>query len=80
MNPDANSATITPGAIAAALSHETEVAEALSAEIAMIGKAVRVMRSPNALTACAAHSLRKSWCDHSDASDSPFEIVPFTDC
>jgi hypothetical protein len=60
MKPEAKSAITTPGAIVIALNTATAVPEALSDEIAMIGKAVRVMRLPTALTACAAHNLPKS--------------------
>jgi hypothetical protein len=59
-----------------ALNTATAGADAFSDEIAMIGSAVRVMRLPTALTACAAHSLRKSACAHKDDASA---IAPFTD-
>jgi hypothetical protein len=59
-----------------ALKSATAGAEAAREEIAMIGKAVRVMRLPTALTACAIKSLRNSACFHKDCGAA---IVPFTD-
>ena len=76
MKPEANSARTTPGAMVMALSSETPEADAPSDEIATIGKAVRVIRLPTALTACAAHRRRKSACA---ASDELGGIAPFTD-
>lgn len=77
LKPDANGAVITPGAIVIALWIDTIVADAPSEEIAMMGTAVRVMRLPTALTACAAHKRRKSACAHRDCVTGN---DPFTDC
>ena len=60
MNPPANSPTTTPGATVMAASIATAEADASSVRIAMTGSAVRVMRLPSALTACAAHSRMQS--------------------
>jgi len=65
---------ITPGAIVIALRIDTIVADAPNEEIAMMGMAVRVMRLPTALTACAAHKRRKSACAHRDCVTEKYSV------
>jgi hypothetical protein len=67
MKPAPTRAISTPGAIVIALKSATAEAEASSEEIATIGRAVRVMRLPTALTACAAHNRRKFACVQSES-------------
>jgi hypothetical protein len=59
-NPPANGAINTCGAICRAPSTPINASGSPSVLTAMIGSAVRVIRDPNALIACADHSRKKS--------------------
>jgi hypothetical protein len=66
--PPVTIARITPGASCIAARMPTTASGSPSVDTAMIGSAVRVIRDPKALIACAAQSLRKSAWRHKPRS------------